>query len=79
MAGIYPTTISNTGKFIKEYPMSMGVLLVLGGVGAIIMPIVTGSLAEKFGIFAGMSAIVVAIVLMIASALLNLLMKPKNV
>ncbi len=78
MAGIYPTTISNTGKFIKDYPMSMGVLLVLGGVGAIIMPIVTGSLAETFGIFAGMSAIVVAIVLMIVSALLNLLMKPKS-
>lgn len=78
MAGIYPTTISNTGKFIKEYPMSMGVLLVLGGVGAILMPIITGALAEQFGIFAGMSAIVVAIVLMIVSAFLNLIMKPKN-
>lgn len=79
MAGIYPTTISNTGKFIKEYPMSMGVLLVLGGVGAIIMPIITGALAEAFGIYAGMSAIVVAIVLMIVCAFLNLLMKPKKV
>ena len=78
MAGIYPTTISNTGKFIKEYPMSMGILLVLGGVGAIVMPIITGSLAEQFGIFAGMSAIVVAIVLMILFAFLNIVIKPKK-
>ena len=78
MAGIYPTTIANTGKFIDKYPMSIGVLLVLGGVGAIIMPMITGALAETFGIFAGMSAIVVAIALMIASATLNLVMKPKG-
>ncbi|HHX61295.1 MAG TPA: MFS transporter [Epulopiscium sp.] len=78
MAGIYPTTISNTGKFIKEYPMSMGVLLVLGGVGAIIMPIVTGALAEAFGIYAGMSAIVVAIILMMVCAFLNIILKPSK-
>ena len=35
MAGIYPTTVSKVGKTIKDYPMAMGVLLVLGGIGAI--------------------------------------------
>lgn len=78
MAGIYPTTIANTGKFINEYPMSMGVLLVLGGVGAIIMPIITGALADSYGIFAGMSAIVVAIVLMIGCSILNIVLKPRD-
>ena len=29
MAGIYPTTVSKVGKTIKDYPMAMGVLLVL--------------------------------------------------
>lgn len=76
MGGIYPTTIANTGRFIKEYPMSMGVLLMLGGVGAIIMPIITGALADTYGIYAGMSAIVVAIVLMIGCVILNLIIKP---
>lgn len=71
MAGIYPTTISNTGQFIKKYPMSMGVLLMLGGVGAIIMPIITGALSDSYGIFAGMSAIVVAIILMVVCVILN--------
>ena len=78
MAGIYPTTISNTGEFIKEYPMSMGVLLMLGGVGGIIMPIITGALADTYGIYAGMSAIVVAIILMVVCVILNLLMKPSS-
>lgn len=72
MAGIYPATVSSVGAILKEFPMSMGVLLVLGGIGAIIMPMVTGALSDAFGIFAGMSAIVVALVLMIASVLLSL-------
>lgn len=65
MAGIYPTTVSNVGKTIKAYPMSMGVLLVLGGIGAIIMPIITGALSDTVGIFAGMCAVVIAIALML--------------
>ncbi|ABR49900.1 major facilitator superfamily MFS_1 [Alkaliphilus metalliredigens QYMF] len=73
MAGIYPTTVSTVGGIIKSYPMAMGVLLMLGGIGAIIMPIITGALSDAFGIFAGMSAIVVAIILMIICVLLNVL------
>jgi len=78
MGGIYPTTVANTGKFIKEYPMSMGVLLLLGGVGGIIMPMITGTLADAYGIFAGMGAIVGAIILMNICTLLNMLMKPAS-
>lgn len=70
MAGIYPTTVSTVGNIIKSYPMAMGVLLVLGGVGAILMPIITGALADAFGIFAGMGAIVVAIILMLVCVIL---------
>ena len=49
---------------IKKYPMSMGILLMLGGIGSIIMPTMIGALADNLGIFAGMSAIVFAIVMM---------------
>lgn len=75
MAGIYPTTVSTIGNVIKSYPMAMGVFLMLGGVGAIIMPIITGALSEAFGIFAGMGAIVVAIVLMIVFVILHVTRK----
>ena len=73
MAGIYPTTVSNVGKTIKDFPMAMGVLLVLGGTGAIVMPMLTGALSDKFGIFAGMSAIVVALILMMVCVVLLML------
>ncbi len=73
MAGIYPTTVSKVGKTIKEYPMAMGVLLVLGGVGAIVMPILTGALSDAFGIYAGMSAIVVVLILMMVLVMFSIL------
>ncbi len=76
MAGIYPTTVSTIGNIIKEYPMSMGVLLMAGGVGAILMPIITGALADTYGIFAGMSAILVAIGLMLVCVILNIVKVP---
>lgn len=75
MAGIYPTTVSTVGSTIKAYPMAMGVLLMTGGIGAIIMPILTGALSDAFGIAAGMNAIVFAIVMMIICVILNVLHK----
>ena len=73
MAGIYPTTVSKVGKTIKDFPMAMGVLLLLGGVGAIVMPILTGALSDAFGIYAGMSAIVVVLIMMMVLVVLSIL------
>ncbi len=78
MAGIFPTTISNLGKIIKTYPMAMGTLQVIAGVGAIIMPIMTGALSDRFGIYAGMSAVVVALVFMMACVVLLMLSGKKE-
>lgn len=64
MAGIYPTTVATVGPTIKQYPMAMGVLLMIGGIGPILMPSITGILSDTFGILAGMSALIGAIVLM---------------
>lgn len=64
MAGIYPSTVAAVGNTLKQYPLAMGVLLMVGGVGSIIMPTVTGALADAYGIWAGMSAIIVTIMMM---------------
>lgn len=72
MGGIYPTTVSVVGNVISTYPMAMGVLLMLGGVGGILMPIITGALSDTLGIFAGMSAIIVAIILMLAFVIFHI-------
>jgi len=65
MAGIYPTVIANVSNTIKDYPQSLGVLLLLGGIGSITMPMVTGALSDHFGLLVGMSAVIIAIVLML--------------
>ena len=70
MGGIYPTAMTIAGDSIKEYPMAMGWLLVIGGIGGITMPIVTGVLSTNYGVFAGMSAIILAIVLMLVGVII---------
>ncbi|WP_321384378.1 MFS transporter [uncultured Enterococcus sp.] len=65
MGGIYPTAMTIAGPSIRKYPMAMGWLLIIGGVGGITMPIVTGILSTNYGIFAGMAAIIVAIIIML--------------
>lgn len=64
MAGIFPISVAFLGNTIKSYPMSMGLLLMIGNIGSIIMPIIIGAVADRFGIFAGMSVIIFAIVMM---------------
>lgn len=78
LSGIYPTTIANVGSVIKGSGLAMGILLAVAGLGGIIMPYITGAVAEKIGITGGMIAITVAIVLMFLCTLLNKLRKPKE-
>lgn len=78
MSGIYPTTVATIGETIKNYPMAMGVLLMIGGVGAILMPIITGAIADRFGILAGMSSIIVAISLLVVCIIANLIHVTKS-
>lgn len=78
MGGIYPTAMTIAGDSIKEYPMAMGWLLVIGGIGGITMPIVTGVLSTNYGVFAGMSAIILAIVLMLVGVIIYNLLSRKN-
>ncbi|MGX4687135.1 MFS transporter [Vagococcus sp. JNUCC 83] len=65
MGGIYPTAMTIAGSSIKKHPMSLGWILVIGGLGGITMPIVTGYLAQNFTIFWGMAAIILAIFMML--------------
>ena len=65
MGGIYPTAMTIAGSSIKKHPMSLGWILVIGGLGGITMPIVTGYLAQTFTIFWGMVAIILAIFMML--------------
>lgn len=71
LSGIYPTTVSNVGTVLKESSLAMGTLLGVAGLGGILMPYITGAVAEKVGIAGGMFAISVAVVLMFLCTLAN--------
>ncbi len=57
MAGIYPTTVSFSGKLIQVYPLAWSFILTLASLGSILMPSVIGKIAESAGIAAGMSSV----------------------
>lgn len=54
MAGINPIAVSSVGKQMS--PQSIGILLPTASIGAILMPLLIGMLADRFGLQAGMSA-----------------------
>lgn len=71
LSGIYPTTVSNVGSVLKESSMAMGTLLAVAGLGGILMPYITGVVAEKVGIAGGMTAIGIAAFMMFVFTLVN--------
>ncbi|MDD3429218.1 MAG: MFS transporter, partial [Oscillospiraceae bacterium] len=77
MAGLYPTTVADMGDTIKQYPLSMSFLLTFAGLGAIIMPSIVGTVADKIGIIGGMSCVVVAALLTFVSICINAYKKRK--
>lgn len=61
MAGLYPTTLSDIGATIKQYPLALSFILTIAGLGAIIMPAIIGTVADHIGIIGGMSVIIISV------------------
>lgn len=66
IAGIYPTTVALSGKTIAQYPFAWSVMLTTASFGSILMPMIIGTVADAVSIYAGISTIVVAIVMAVA-------------
>ncbi len=77
MAGICPMIYSDSAIFTNTYPMATSALLAIGSSGAILMPTIVGTLAERFGFTGGMSAIFVTVVLLVVFAVLNVVVKTR--
>ena len=78
MAGICPMIYSDAAIFTNTYPMATSLLLGIGSAGAILMPTIVGTLAERFGFNGGMSAIFVTILLLVVFATLNVVVKTRK-
>lgn len=77
MAGICPMIYSDAAIFTNTYPMATSALLGIGSSGAILMPVLVGAIAERFGFTGGMSAIFVTVVLLVVFAALNVTVKTR--
>lgn len=77
MAGISPMIYSDAAVFTNTYPLATSFILCIGSSGAVLMPTVVGSLAERFGFGGGMSAIFVSILLLVVFAVLNVTVKTR--
>ena len=75
MAGICPMIYSDAAVFTNTYPLATSFLLAFGSAGAILMPTVVGSLADRFGFTGGMSAILVMTILLVVFSVINRCMK----
>ena len=78
MAGICPMIYSDAAIFTNTYPMATSALLAIGSIGAIAMPTIVGSLADRFGFDGGMRAIMVTIILLAVFATLNVVVKTRK-
>lgn len=68
IAGINPTAVACVGSAMSA--RAMGILLPTAGIGAIVMPYITGAVGARLGISAGMMAITAAVAGMLVSSLL---------
>lgn len=74
MSGICPMIYADAAVYTNAYPMATGILLSFGSAGGIAMPTVVGALADAHGFNGGMTAILVAIALLVVFAALNVLL-----
>lgn len=77
MAGIYPTTVSFSGKLIQKYSLAWSFILTFASFGSILMPTVIGAIAGAYGIYVGMCSVgvVIAIDLLCILALIRYVKK----
>lgn len=68
ISGAYPTVIARSNRSMSN--ASVGVLLPVGGIGAILMPYITGAVAEQIGIRGGMMCSQAALAVMLVFSVL---------
>lgn len=68
LAGIYPTSVSAINRIVDFSAFGMGLAMGGAGVGSIVMPAITGFVAQNVAMSAGMVCIWVTVVLMLGCA-----------
>ena len=78
MSGIYPTVLSTVEASITESTSGMGAIIAIATVGAITMPAVVGSVAQKGGMAAGLGTIAIAVGAMFISLIVKFIIAKRK-
>jgi len=78
MSGIYPTTLSTMDRRFNSSTVATGTCIATATVGAIVMPMVVGAIAERQGIAGGIGSISVALGMMVVLMIVKLAMSRKH-
>lgn len=70
IAGMYGTTLGGSDNLIGQYPMCMGMFIVIPGVGSAVTQSAIGAIADRIGIRGGMYVLYVLVALMLAATVL---------
>ena len=72
MSGIYPTTLSSMDTRYNSSTLATGTCIGTATVGAIVMPMIIGHVAENAGLAGGIATISIALIIMVALMILKL-------
>lgn len=71
LAGIYPTTVAEAGRYMKGSTFGMSLLTAISALGGIITPQIIGSVADRIGIVAAISLLLLNAVILSLLASVN--------
>ncbi len=74
MSGIYPTTLSTMDRRFNSSTVATGTCIATATVGAILMPMVVGAVAERQGIGGGIGSISIALAVMVVLMIFKLIL-----
>ena len=78
MSGIYPTTLSTMDPRFNSSTVAVGTCIATATIGAILMPIIVGQVAEAAGIAGGIATISIALLIMVALMALKVMRSKKG-
>jgi fucose permease len=78
MSGTYPTTLATMDRRFNSSTLATGTCIAIATLGAIVMPVIVGLVAQKSGIAGGLATISIALFCMLSLIVLKWILSRRN-